>query len=648
MPSEPTQSPSGAAHCDRGVPRARLGLATLCLTALLAGCVAPSDRPSQPPPAPASPLARAAWDFVHRADYVPLVESRGAAPRGARVTPPPARPKPAPPVAHPNLLQLHPPLSVQPLESVGSSGHPLLYVPLDVVAGYYATACRPAYLGLYRQDVKVGWERHTCAVDLAARPPRFTRTVQGLRRQRALGPAHMLRYEETRTWALSPPGALISAVRVERRGAAVRTRTLRREQGAWVWRQRRQRPGAPPREERRTLIDVHLAAPSSDLAIRPALVTGALPLGRPRRVYRLDLRTGRTDMWLVQLQATESRRLRGVRVRLRSLSWLRLRDEAQWETTYDAAGSPLLTVPEEDGLRRVAERATTYRRGVGRRPLFALGVFFPAPNEDLAEQEEIDALEAVLRGPDLTRFQRPPGQRLTPKGPGRAVLEVFTAPWKKTPPAQPLYRLPVQDPRRAAWLADRPDLRITDPLLVQTARAQIQGQRNALRAAVVLGRFVHRRLRKRLTWRSLPAPALLRAGAGDSADHARLLVALCRAVGVPAQAVGGLVWEPSLESFVVDTWVEVAAGPDVVVPLDPARKQFPAQATHIALGPPEAIAWQAAVSRVTVALPQEDPPSEPDPAPSPAPDGGGAAGARKHADAPGAAGSAHAAAPSRQ
>jgi len=94
--------------------------------------------------------------------------------------------------------------------------------------------------------------------------------------------------------------------------------------------------------------------------------------------------TSATTTFIATTSAT--RRIRGVPVQLRALGWLHLRDTARWETTHRATGTLLLEVPEEDGLRRIAERTSTYQQGVGSRPLFALGVIFPAPNEDLADQ----------------------------------------------------------------------------------------------------------------------------------------------------------------------------------------------------------------------------------------------------------------------
>jgi transglutaminase-like putative cysteine protease len=69
---------------------------------------------------------------------------------------------------------------------------------------------------------------------------------------------------------------------------------------------------------------------------------------------------------------------------------------------------------------------------------------------------------------------------------------------------------------------------------------------------------------------------------GDCTEHALLFVALCRAAGLPARRVSGLVYAgPAERSFGMHAWAEVYVGQWVDV--DPTLNQFPADATHIRL-----------------------------------------------------------------
>ncbi len=73
----------------------------------------------------------------------------------------------------------------------------------------------------------------------------------------------------------------------------------------------------------------------------------------------------------------------------------------------------------------------------------------------------------------------------------------------------------------------------------------------------------------------------LRSGGGDAAGKARLLVALCRARGVPARAVTGLVLNPNAEPSPhvwAEAWVRGVDGPEGHwLPLDPTYEHFGAR-----------------------------------------------------------------------
>lgn len=67
------------------------------------------------------------------------------------------------------------------------------------------------------------------------------------------------------------------------------------------------------------------------------------------------------------------------------------------------------------------------------------------------------------------------------------------------------------------------------------------------------------------------------------------MVALCRAVGLPAREVGGVTWVPTLGGFGYHAWVEVWVGRWVTA--DPSWNELPANATHILMGGPNDVQW---------------------------------------------------------
>jgi transglutaminase-like putative cysteine protease len=108
---------------------------------------------------------------------------------------------------------------------------------------------------------------------------------------------------------------------------------------------------------------------------------------------------------------------------------------------------------------------------------------------------------------------------------------------------------------------------------------------------------VHDSITNRVTVGVPSAAHVLAARAGDCDEHARLFVALARAVGLPARIASGLAYVNG--KFYYHAWAEVRLGD--WVPVDPTFGQFPADAAHVrlVLGGP---AQQAALLRLMGSL----------------------------------------------
>jgi transglutaminase-like putative cysteine protease len=79
-----------------------------------------------------------------------------------------------------------------------------------------------------------------------------------------------------------------------------------------------------------------------------------------------------------------------------------------------------------------------------------------------------------------------------------------------------------------------------------------------------------------------PANDVVRDLAGDCTEHAVLTAAMCRAVGVPARVVIGLIYVDELEGFGYHMWDEVYVNKRWVA-LDPSWNQTDVDAVHIKL-----------------------------------------------------------------
>lgn len=115
------------------------------------------------------------------------------------------------------------------------------------------------------------------------------------------------------------------------------------------------------------------------------------------------------------------------------------------------------------------------------------------------------------------------------------------------------------------------------PRLQKLAHDIVGAERDARRAALLLNDWVYGNLRKVPTVSIPNALQVLDMGQGDCNEHAVLLAALGRAVGIPTRLIAGAVYIN--DAFFYHAWCEVWLGRWVSI--DPALHQFPADATHI-------------------------------------------------------------------
>lgn len=141
----------------------------------------------------------------------------------------------------------------------------------------------------------------------------------------------------------------------------------------------------------------------------------------------------------------------------------------------------------------------------------------------------------------------------------------------------PSYPLPCANGALATDLQPTAFLQSDHPRLQQLAHDIIGHEGDAKRAALLLNDWVFDHLRKVPTVSIPNALQVLEMGQGDCNEHAVLLAALGRAVGLPTRLITGAVYVN--DAFFYHAWCEVWL--DRWVPIDPALHQFPADATHI-------------------------------------------------------------------
>ena len=90
--------------------------------------------------------------------------------------------------------------------------------------------------------------------------------------------------------------------------------------------------------------------------------------------------------------------------------------------------------------------------------------------------------------------------------------------------------------------------------------------------AQAVGRWVFTNLGKSMR-ECFSALDVLDAREGECQSHSILTIALCRAAGIPARFVYGVVYMPESDAYLYHTWVEAYAGE--WIPMDPTLGSFP-------------------------------------------------------------------------
>ena len=253
-----------------------------------------------------------------------------------------------------------------------------------------------------------------------------------------------------------------------------------------------------------------------------------------------------------------------------------------------------VTLPGLGEMRQVvSDRATCLKRPEGAE-IFASSLI--APQRALTNLDQLGQAFYRLTTGDrqkLTLWNQGE-QRVLKAGPGLSEIEVTAPSWT---PADASYTLPHAATRELApYLQPSAYLESASPEIRQLAREAVGGERNPVRAAQRIERFVESYITKKdLNIGFASAQETARSREGDCTEHAVLCAAIGRAAGMPTRCVLGLGYippgeeEPTISNavdlktgiFGFHMWAEAAIGPDRWVPMDAALGGF--DVGHIAI-----------------------------------------------------------------
>ncbi len=135
----------------------------------------------------------------------------------------------------------------------------------------------------------------------------------------------------------------------------------------------------------------------------------------------------------------------------------------------------------------------------------------------------------------------------------------------------------------AEYLRSNPLITSNDPKVVTLARRAVGQATDPWAKARAINKWVHENMKnKNFETGFAPADEVARTLSGDCTEHGVLTAAMCRAEGIPARVVVGLVYAASLDGFGFHMWDEVYVNQRWVA-IDSAFDETQVDAVHIKL-----------------------------------------------------------------
>jgi transglutaminase-like putative cysteine protease len=157
------------------------------------------------------------------------------------------------------------------------------------------------------------------------------------------------------------------------------------------------------------------------------------------------------------------------------------------------------------------------------------------------------------------------------------ILTVTLEQW----PFRSDYKIPYEggDPEIKKYLAPEYNIESDVDLIIGKAQKIAGNIKDPVTISKRMMEWVYTSIEKRPEISIPSAAEVLETMTGDCNEHATLLTALLRAVGIPARISTGLVY--TRENFYYHAWVEAYTGEWITI--DPTMNQFPADVSHITL-----------------------------------------------------------------
>jgi Transglutaminase-like superfamily len=493
------------------------------------------------------------------------------------------RPRPTPKAkTGNNVLQLPNAKGVKSMTLAEANAAPYVKVAVSRVVALARKHCKTHWFGLFLRGKKLGYAEMGCRVTRWKGKEVLERTSRMVMQAQLYTTAVRLESKSVSRFDVKSGEMLLYDYAMK---GSQQHKTLRveRKTGGWLVRRTYKAGAIVKPEEKKVLKTLKSNLGNGESAFSALLIDGKVKPGARYRYVEFDPEDATERDSAIQLLNTATRPLRGVKVKLHKLEMMEMHRRLRGVTVVDAEANWL------DGLLQGTIRIRRAEKAVAKRVDpnagdFGLGVVIKAAST-IKKPSKVSELKLQMDGflpASLTETKR---HKLAKKGTKKAILTIT----RESVANLPTMTLPVTNKKYAAELKSTHNIESKHKDLRALAKRAVGGEKNALKAARKLNRFVYGYLRKSLSTNLDSALAIARARAGDCTEHARLLVALCRAVGLPAREVGGVTYVPDMGGFGYHAWVEVWVGRWITS--DPSWNELPANATHIQMGGPNDVQW---------------------------------------------------------
>lgn len=370
----------------------------------------------------------------------------------------------------------------------------------------------------------------------------------------------------TRTWyRLEGPGEILRVEEQLTEDGVITTKTLEKVEEAWRLTTRTQ-----GRESTR-----EVAAPKVNLVADAAIsawLRSSPQVGDRRTSWSLDLEKE-------DINSEESIRYRGAKKELVSgvptmVYEVVIRSDGARMRARVINESVFLEMTIGGVLKAVAEDERTAKRR-DLKPKDLTEGFSVLVKRDMGEEPgPIDALTAEVTG--LGEFVVPEThrQRLE-KREGQADLLHLKRDHRVEK------AVPLSESDRTRYSRHEPGIESHHEVIQDLAKRLVGEEKDVAKRAQLIQAWIYRELDKSSSRNSNSALTILEQRAGDCTEHARLFVALARALGMPAREIGGLIYVNfDRPLFGWHAWAEVHDGHQWIS-VDPAWDQVFVDATHI-------------------------------------------------------------------